>query len=79
METSPKTNGPAPAPKDNLSTARRRWTWVFVVLVLLAYVVPFTVLSGVHKIYGAFLFWTLFAVVSIACMIVITGNWRDLS
>lgn len=66
-----------PDRKDSLSTARRLWTWVFIILVLLAYVVPFTVLSGVQKVYGAFLFWTLFAVAAIGCMIMITGNWRD--
>ncbi|KKM10446.1 hypothetical protein SY88_13695 [Clostridiales bacterium PH28_bin88] len=60
-----------------MSAARRTWAWVFAVLLLLAYVVPYTVLSGVQKFSGAFLFWTLFAVVSIACMVVITGNWRD--
>jgi hypothetical protein len=46
-------------------------------LVVLAYVVPYTVLSGVDAWYGAFLFWTLFAVAAIAGILVVAAGWRD--
>lgn len=58
---------------------RRGFTWAGVVLalVILAYVVPYTVLSGVDAWYGAFLFWVVFGALAIAVISVITSSWRD--
>ncbi|WP_324669396.1 hypothetical protein [Geochorda subterranea] len=44
-------------------------------LVLSAHVVPYAWLSGVRAWYGSFLFWTLFAVVSIAVVGWVTAPW----
>jgi len=58
---------------------RREFTWAGVVLalVVLAYVVPYTVLSEVDAWYGAFLFWTVFGALSIGAIALITSSWRD--
>lgn len=53
------------------------WAGVAVVLVLLAYVVPYAVLSGVDAWYGSFLFWTLFGLAAILVNAAITGSWKD--
>jgi hypothetical protein len=53
------------------------WCGLMAVLVGLAYVVPYTVLSGVDAWYGAFLFWTLFAVAAIAGILLVAAGWRD--
>lgn len=47
------------------------------VLVLLAYVVPYTVLSGMDAWYGSFLFWTVFGLAAILVNAAITRSWRD--
>ena len=58
---------------------RRGFTWAGVVLalVVLAYVVPYTVLSGVDAWYGAFLFWTVFGFLAIGVIALITSSWKD--
>jgi cyanate permease len=53
------------------------WAVSMLVLVVLAYVVPYTLLSGVDAWYGSFLFWTLFGAVAIAANVLITASWRD--
>lgn len=45
-------------------------------LVVLAVLVPFTLLSGVERVTGAFLFWVLFALVVMALIVVGTRGWR---
>ena len=60
-----------------LAQARRYWVLILLILVLLAFIVPFTLLTDVEKVYGAFLFWSLFAVVTIYCLERITRRWRD--
>ncbi|MGB3682821.1 MAG: hypothetical protein WA990_10095 [Rubrobacteraceae bacterium] len=44
---------------------------------LLAYGVPYTVLSGVDAWYGSFLFWALFGLAAILVNIGITSSWKD--
>lgn len=39
----------------DLKAARKRWTLIFLVLVFLAYFVPYTFLTDIPKVYGAFL------------------------
>lgn len=53
------------------------WAAVMAFLVLLAYVVPYTLLSGVDRWYGSFLFWTVFGLVAIAAIWAMTRSWRD--
>lgn len=58
---------------------RRGFTWAGVVLalVVLAFVVPYTVLSGIDAWYGAFLFWMVFGFLAIAMIALITSSWKD--
>jgi len=51
--------------------------WVYFVLVFLAYVIPFTLLSGVTRISGSFLFWVIFAVFSLILLFKMMGTWND--
>lgn len=63
-----------------MSLERQRifWALLFVVMILAAFIVPFTpLLSNLTKVYGAFLFWSLFALIVIFCLGVITARWRD--
>ena len=53
------------------------WIGAALVLVLLAYVVPYTVLSGVDAWYGSFLFWAMFGLAAILVNVAITSSWRD--
>ncbi len=53
------------------------WAGAALFLVLLAYVVPYTVLSGVDAWYGSFLFWAVFGLAAILVNAAITGSWRD--
>jgi cyanate permease len=53
------------------------WAVVMLVLVALAFVVPYTLLSGVDAWYGSFLFWTLFGAAAIAVNAIVTASWRD--
>jgi hypothetical protein len=53
------------------------WAGVVFVLVVLAYVVPYTLLSGVDRWYGSFLFWTAFGLAAIAAIWAMTRSWRD--
>ena len=53
------------------------WLVASLVLVVLAYVVPYTVLSGVNAWYGSFLFWAGFGLAAILLNAAITSSWRD--
>jgi peptidoglycan/LPS O-acetylase OafA/YrhL len=48
-----------------------------VLLVLAAFVLPFTLFSGVDAWYGSFLFWTLATVAVIALNAVVSADWKD--
>lgn len=58
---------------------KRRLLWVvwLVILILSAYIVPYILLNDVNKITGAFLYWTLFALIAIFSTIKIINYWRD--
>ncbi|NLC12114.1 MAG: hypothetical protein GX767_07680 [Firmicutes bacterium] len=60
-----------------MTNAFKKWLAWFLVLVLAAFVVPYTLLSSVEKIYGAFLFWVIFAIIAIISVEAITRSWRD--
>ncbi len=57
----------------------KRWGWIiwFGFLLLLDYTIPYTVLSGVSKFHGSFLFWNLFAIAAIVSIFVLLWKWRD--
>ncbi|MCL6479102.1 MAG: hypothetical protein K6T65_11920 [Peptococcaceae bacterium] len=53
------------------------WAVWFLIIVLAAFIVPFYFLSGVAKMYGAFLYWGVFAMAAIISVGIITSKWRD--
>ncbi|MEW5934415.1 MAG: hypothetical protein AB1816_12635 [Bacillota bacterium] len=55
------------------------WVVWFGVLLLSAYVVPFAFLGHVPRVWGAFLFWCLFALAAIVSMNVLMRRWRDVA
>lgn len=63
-----------------MSLERQRILWVvlFGLMILTAIIVPFTpLMRDLTKFYGAFLFWSIFALVVIVCLGFITAKWRD--
>lgn len=53
------------------------WALAMAVLLVLAYLVPYTVLSRVDAWYGSFLFWTVFGLLATAAIWTMTASWRD--
>ncbi len=63
--------------EERMSDRALRWALFFVILIISAITVPFIFLQSTFKIYGAFLFWLLFAVIAIISVGFITNSWRD--
>ncbi len=62
----------------SLDRLRTFWVILFLMMILAAFIIPFTPpLSNLNSIYGAFLFWNLFAIIVIICLGIITARWRD--
>ncbi|HSH45093.1 MAG TPA: hypothetical protein VK966_04515 [Longimicrobiales bacterium] len=55
----------------------KRLALVVAMLVIAAVIVPFTLLSGVRALAGAFLFWVVFALVVMGLIVVATRRWRE--
>ena len=53
------------------------WAIICIVLILLAYMIPYTVLTDVSKWYGSFLLWVVLGLVIIVVNIIITKDWRS--
>jgi hypothetical protein len=53
------------------------WAGAMAALVGLAYLAPYTVLSGVDAWYGSFLFWAVFGLAAIGTIAAMTWSWRD--
>ena len=53
------------------------WAIICIVLILLAYIIPYTVLTDVAKWYGSFLLWVVLGLVIIVVNIIITEDWRS--
>jgi hypothetical protein len=53
------------------------WAIICIVLILLAYMIPYTVLTDVAKWYGSFLLWVILGLVIIVVNIIITKDWRS--
>ncbi len=47
------------------------------VLVILAYLVPFTVLSRIERFIGSFLFWNAFALLCIFILLLVMRSWNE--
>ncbi|MGM0652197.1 MAG: hypothetical protein ACQES4_05380 [Bacillota bacterium] len=62
----------------SLKQQRIFWALFFAVIILSAFIVPFLPpLSDLARVYGAFLYWNVFALVVIVCLGIITARWRD--
>lgn len=53
------------------------WAITSVILILLAYFIPYTLLTNVEKWYGSFLFWVILGFVTIGVNVMITKDWRS--
>ncbi|WP_102028183.1 hypothetical protein [Salirhabdus sp. Marseille-P4669] len=53
------------------------WKWALgiFVIVLLAYIIPYTLLTDVAAWYGSFFFWTILTVIIIFINYFLTKNW----
>ena len=51
------------------------WAIICIFLILLAYIIPYTVLTDVAKWYGSFLLWVMLGLVIIVVNIIITKDW----
>jgi flagellar biosynthesis component FlhA len=62
----------------SLERQRVLWAILFLLMILAAFIVPFTpLMRDLTKFYGAFLFWSIFALIVIICLGFITARWRD--
>ncbi len=59
-----------------LDMKRTGWLWVLGALLLAGYVVPYTLLAGVGRWHGAFLFWLVFGVLVWGLLSLVVGRWR---
>ena len=61
------------------ATRKKSIVWLiwFLFLFFVDFFVPFTWLSQVQKVTGAFLFWVVWTLVAIASMFVIFLGWRE--
>ncbi len=60
-----------------MNKSEARWAVFLVILMVLAYVVPYTLLTNVDAWYGSFLFWSIFGLVIIVANVFITIKWSD--
>lgn len=67
------------ADKENEDLKKKRKIWLawLTFLIISAYVVPYVFLDNVQRVTGAFLFWSIFALVAILSTIRIISYWRD--
>jgi len=49
----------------------------FLVIILLAYIIPYTVLSSLPKLWGAYLFWVVLTLIAVAFMCSELSGWRE--
>lgn len=56
---------------------RSVWLIAVVVLVVLAFVLPFTVFSGVDTWYGSFLFWVVVTALVVGINAIVSSSWKD--
>ncbi len=62
----------------SLKKQRLFWTALFLLMILASFIIPFTpLLSDLTSLYGAFLFWSVFAIIIIICLGLITAKWRN--
>jgi len=62
---------------EKLKKLRLFYTILILILVISAFALPYTVLNKINHFNGAFLFWSLFALIVIFLTIKITTYWRE--
>jgi len=63
--------------KKNFSKMRRGYLVWFLILLGLDYIIPYTLLKNVPKIYGSFLFYVIWSLITLISMFTIFIRWRD--
>ncbi|RCW60886.1 MULTISPECIES: hypothetical protein [Halanaerobium] len=63
--------------REKLKKLRNLYLVLILLLVVSAFIVPYTLLSSLNYFYGAFLFWSFFALAVIYLTIKITTYWRN--
>ncbi|SET37865.1 hypothetical protein SAMN05216389_11016 [Oceanobacillus limi] len=53
------------------------WGIFIIFLILLAYVLPYTILTDVHEWYGSFLLWGIIGVLTIIANLMVTKDWGE--
>lgn len=56
---------------------KRFWGILIVITIILAYIIPYTVLSNVHSWQGSFLYWTITGIVIIIANVMVTRDWSE--
>lgn len=52
-----------------------KWAIIIGIIVLLAFFLPFTLLTNIEKWYGSFFIWIVLTLIVIICNITLTKNW----
>jgi membrane-associated HD superfamily phosphohydrolase len=63
--------------KKELRKKRIVWLTIISLLVISAFAVPYLYLSEVYSFFGAFFYWSVFALLVIFSTIKITSYWRE--
>lgn len=63
--------------KKKFSKMRKGYLLWFLILLGLDYIIPYTLLKNVPKIYGSFLFYIIWSLITIISMFTIFIRWRD--
>jgi membrane protein YdbS with pleckstrin-like domain len=63
--------------KKELKKKRIFWIVIISLLVISAFAVPYLYLSEVYSFFGAFFYWSIFALLVIFSTIKISSYWRE--
>ncbi|WP_188455188.1 hypothetical protein [Virgibacillus oceani] len=55
--------------------AKVLWGVLIFFLILLAYILPYTILSGIQTWYGSFLLWGIIGILIIIANFMVTKDW----
>ncbi|MCP1146038.1 hypothetical protein [Lysinibacillus endophyticus] len=53
-----------------------KWALAILIMILLAYILPYTLLTDVAKWYGSFLIWTVLTCIVIGINFFLTKDWK---
>lgn len=60
-----------------MSKNELKWGIASVLLILLAYIIPYTILTDVAMWYGSFFLWIVIALIIILVNFIVTSDWRS--